>query len=510
MYTLLVTKGPDLGLSYEIRTGRVAVGTAGDMNFVLTDRSVRPRHFMVVFEEGSWKAITYEPDTTILIDRRWQHPRTGQRGARIFVGESQLLLFAGEIDLATAESGAEGLDMDAETLRDDALTQVGDQAFRFRHDMLGEAQPVNDRKNDPRRPKVVRSDAGARTGEPSAPSRSAQRTPQGAPRRDEPIAPSQSRTRGAPAGPGPGNGMPEGILPAEGSKLFSANAGMMRLPETVEKGRRGAPPPDAEPPKSARSTWSPPRSDRGPVGSALAVQEPGRALTKGQMISLTDTALSAMPSSSRDLVVLYDRDGEFASMIRILATRIEELKTRLGYKSFLVTSVGDSDGKTVLSNNLALAMSEDFERKVALVDANFRSPRAGELFNLDASRGLLAALSGERPLAQCVARVLGRNLIVLHAGGEHKNPASVLASAKFKALLAELYQAVDFMIVDAPSAVPHADVPLLAQHVDAVLMVVARGRTRRADLDRALDTIGRSRVAGTVFVDRPKKGRAKA
>jgi Mrp family chromosome partitioning ATPase len=102
---------------------------------------------------------------------------------------------------------------------------------------------------------------------------------------------------------------------------------------------------------------------------------------------------------------------------------------------------------------------------------------------------------------------LGRNLIVLHAGGEHKNPASVLSSAKFKALLAELYQAVDFMIVDAPPAMPFADVPLLTQHVDCVLMVIAKGRTTRHDLEKAMDTIGRNRIAGTVFVDRPAKKR---
>lgn len=283
----------------------------------------------------------------------------------------------------------------------------------------------------------------------------------------------------------------------DGSRAFSANAGMMRLPETVERGRNQAPPGEVEPPRSARSTWSPGGSN------VPAIAEQARQVVKAQFIKLTDTAIGAMPSSSRDLVVLHNRDGQFATQIRILATRLEDLKQRLGFRSFLVTSVGDGDGKTVLSNNLALAMSEDSDRKVALVDANFRSPRAGELFNLDRSRGLLAALSGERPLSQCVARVLGRNLIILQAGGEHRNPASVLSSPKFKTLLAELYQAVDFMIVDAPSAIPYADVPLLAQHVDAVIFAVAAHRTRRGDLEKAMDTIGRQRVAGHVFVELP-------
>ena len=167
---------------------------------------------------------------------------------------------------------------------------------------------------------------------------------------------------------------------------------------------------------------------------------------------------------------------------------MEDLQSALGYKIVPGHLVGDGEGKTVTASNLALVMSEDPERKVALVDANFRNPRAADLFNLDKNRGLLSALNGDYPLSQCVARVLGRNLIVLHAGGEHKNPASMLSSPKFKTLLSELYQSVDFMIIDAPSAIPYADVPLLAQHVDSVFMVASAHRTNRAKLDKALDT----------------------
>ncbi len=288
-------------------------------------------------------------------------------------------------------------------------------------------------------------------------------------------------------------------LGGQKSRVFSGKAGMMAIPANIESGRKVGNM-RAEAPRSARATWKSP--DQG-SGS-------GRSIAKaGQMISLTDTAISAMPSDSRDLAVLYEKDGRFASELRILATRMEDLRTRLGYRSFLITSPGDGQGKTVIASNLSLVMSEDSERRVALLDANFRSPRAADLFNLDKNRSLLSALSGEYPLSQCVARVLGRNLVVLHAGGEHKNPASILSSPKFKTLLSELYQSVDFLIIDAPSALPYADVPLLAQHVDAVFMVASAWRTNRARLDKALDTIGRTRVAGSVFLQRSKRDKKK-
>jgi len=461
VYTLLVTEGPNRGLRHQIEGNNVTVGTQEACDVVLTDRAVKPRHFTVIFEEGGWKAVTYDERASIIIDRRWRHPQSQKAGARIFVGDSQLLLFPGVIDLKTAMMGGEGLDFDADTLRDDAVNQVRDRPMRFRADMTGKAQPVNDR----------RGGGGGRGGR----------------------------------GPAPGGRKPvPETMGQQKSQVFSGKAGMMRLPETVEQGRR-APAPKGQAPRSARASWNPPGG-----GSSGGQPTPNnRALVKGQMISLTDTAISAMPSESKDLAVLHDKDGPFASELRILATRIDDLRGRLGYKSFLVTSAGDGHGKTVVASNLALVMSEDSERKVALVDANFRNPRAADLFNLDKSRGLLAALEGKYPLSQCVARVLGRNLVVLHAGGEHSNPASVLSSPKFKSLLAELNQAVDFMVVDAPSAVPYADVPLLTQHVDGVIMVGAAHRTDRTQLDRALDTLGRGRVVGSVFLTRNKRDKKK-
>jgi capsular exopolysaccharide synthesis family protein len=478
-YTLLVTEGPDQGLTHTIRSRELTVGRSAEMELILTDPAVLPRHFVVSFDQGGWRATTYEPRATILIDRRWHDAVTGQRGARIFVGQSQLLLVPGDdIDLDRAKRGSAGLDIDEETLRDDALTTVGNEAYEFRHDMKGKAARVNDDK---------RRTSRRRLKNPSGYDDSATMAAEPAHRPSMPSAPS--------------TGAPPPVLNSTGG-------GMMRLPVPVDPRRAGG--------QSARSTGSNSWGDSAPrVGGAAAQSQNSgevprsRALAKGQTISLTDTAIGAMPSSSRDLWVLYEKDGPFASELRILATRLEDMKGTFGYKTFLFTSINQGEGKTVVASNLALAMSEDSERKIALVDANFRSPRAGDLFNLDKERGILSAISGERPLSECVARVIGRNLIVLNAGGLHNNPAQVLSDPKFKTLLSELSQAVDFMIVDAPSAVPFADVPLLAQHVDAVFMVVGANGTKSGQLDKAVETIGRNRVVGAIFVNAPTKKKKK-
>ncbi len=149
MYTLLVTKGPDVGLSYEIRSGRATVGRSPECALTLTDSAVHEHHFMVLFDEGSWKAVTYSPQASIMIDRRWQDPESGKPGALILVGDSQLLLVSGQINHQSAMDSAENLDFDAETLRDDAVSQVRNKAMEFSADMTGKGRPASRGKNQP-------------------------------------------------------------------------------------------------------------------------------------------------------------------------------------------------------------------------------------------------------------------------------------------------------------------------------------------------------------------------
>ncbi len=646
MYTLLVTKGPDAGLRFPIHGTRVSVGRAPDMSLILTDPTVRPRHFMVIFDAGGWRAITFDPDATVLVDRRWQHPSTQRRGARIFVGATQMLLFAGDIDIDTATIAADGLDVDEETLRDEALTTVGNEAFAFRHDMQGKATRVRDEYGRPvasaerasgggdaepidhrralldassaptiaidlptrgRAPATAlreevendsvitldrRPDADARsvpdttrlddsalrdgTDAPTHDDLRARRDAalpglaaivgaspllQARPPEPDPAAraianlptvlgaPPHPASAGAPivvatpANPVPASLAPMGSAPPPGAvaPLNSAQAGQTSL------GSPGpavpSPPPSGGELEPRRNAWNvvpsrvgppaqppPPGAPTGPVamssgamgssppgmgasggatptgpGAALALAHaapPPGPVNRAIEIRISDTAIAALPSRSRDLEVLYRKDGPFSAELRILGTRMEELRTSFGYKSFLFTSAGEGDGKTVTAANLALVMSEDSSRRIALVDANFRAPRQGALFNLEEGRGILAALSGKRSLGECVARVVGRSLIVLSAGGQHPNPSQVLTDPKFRTVLQELAQAVDFLIIDAPAAIPHADVPLLLALADAAFVVVAAGQTRRSALDRAVEALGPSRVVGAVLRQR--------
>src|SRR5436189_201957 len=64
------------------------------------------------------------------------------------------------------------------------------------------------------------------------------------------------------------------------------------------------------------------------------------------------------------------------------------------HKKVLVTSANAGEGKSFISNNLALSLASS-GKKVALVDFDFRNPKTTSLFELTGSNGLAEFFENE-------------------------------------------------------------------------------------------------------------------
>lgn len=205
------------------------------------------------------------------------------------------------------------------------------------------------------------------------------------------------------------------------------------------------------------------------------------------------------------LHVLRAPDGPMATSVRLLGARVEELAQSLGHRAYMITSAEPLTGKTTTVLNLALALAEDTNRRVALVEADFRYPRFAEILGIDARLGLLPVIQGRARLADSALKVADRNLLLVPSGGRHRRPAEVLASPPFKSLMTELVDTVDVALIDAPSVHPFADTNLLLPLVDAAFLVVSQALTRRAWISEALHQLGRKRVIGSLFNNIPRE-----
>jgi Mrp family chromosome partitioning ATPase len=112
----------------------------------------------------------------------------------------------------------------------------------------------------------------------------------------------------------------------------------------------------------------------------------------------------------------------------------------------------------------------------------------------------LSADAGPEALTVCELDDLPR-LTVVPTLAPVPGSSEVLAGLRIRSLIKELKAASDssFLIIDLPPALLSDDVLTLAPLLDGFMMVITEGRTRRDDVDRVFELLGRDRMVGTVL-----------
>lgn len=197
------------------------------------------------------------------------------------------------------------------------------------------------------------------------------------------------------------------------------------------------------------------------------------------------------------LVVSRSAPPLLVEQFRSLAATLVKEQAAHGIKSVIVTSASPGDGKSYVALNLSLTLSESYRRRVLLIDADLRRPTLHQTFRVRNATGLneaLAAINDELSLAR-----LTDTLALLPAGQPEPNPLGGLSSPRMKQLVDDASARFDWVVVDTPPVGVLADARLVAESVDAALLVVRAGATRVADLQAAAETLGPDRILGIVF-----------
>jgi len=175
-------------------------------------------------------------------------------------------------------------------------------------------------------------------------------------------------------------------------------------------------------------------------------------------------------------------DSGLSETWQTAATVLEGLARRAGAKVLLVTSPGPGEGKSTAAGNLAVALARS-GAKTLLVEADLRRPVQHQVFNLpeEASQaGFSALLQGTAPSVDAVIASTGIEALDLLPAGPYPGPTAALLRAKrLDTVLAPVRGKYEYILVDAPPVEGSADTLLLVPGVEAVLMVLASGETRK-------------------------------
>ena len=163
-------------------------------------------------------------------------------------------------------------------------------------------------------------------------------------------------------------------------------------------------------------------------------------------------------------------------------------------RTLLVSSGAAGDGKTSVAANLAATFIAE-NKKVLLIDANFRRPRLHTVFPSPASKaaqvpqsefGLSSLLTGLCSFEDAVRSDVIQGLDLIESGPLPSNPAELLGSYRMEQLVKDRRKDYDYIIVDSPPVLLVSDATILAKIVDATLLVFNAAATRRGAAQRTI------------------------
>lgn len=178
-----------------------------------------------------------------------------------------------------------------------------------------------------------------------------------------------------------------------------------------------------------------------------------------------------------------------------LAASLQQIRTTRRLRNVMVTSAAEREPAAAASVQLALTLSASSMR-VLLIDANLAEPTLHTRFGAGAARGLSDWLVGA--IATVPHTAITSHLSLLCAGQSQLGDTRDVASGRLALLLEQCAGPFDWVLLNAPPIAGAADARLLVERVDGVIVVIG-ARTSFAAAERAIASIGRASIVGTLL-----------
>jgi capsular exopolysaccharide synthesis family protein len=225
-------------------------------------------------------------------------------------------------------------------------------------------------------------------------------------------------------------------------------------------------------------------------------------------VSSQQSTETAKPSVLKpDLTVIRAPGSPAAQAYRAVRESLRYAKTEQPVRSVLLADAGSRDQAGETAANLAASFALSGEMTV-LVDADATNPVQHRLLNTPQNPGLFEWLTTERGCGRLTPRETAIDcLSVVPAGSpsgeQDRSMADLLTTAACTELIEQLSRTARYVLFHAPSLPASSEALAIAPQVDAVLLLVRSGTTKRTDAQRAKESLERvgANILGVVLTD---------
>lgn len=193
-----------------------------------------------------------------------------------------------------------------------------------------------------------------------------------------------------------------------------------------------------------------------------------------------------------------------ADQFKRLRTRILQETRPRKWNTIQVTGFGTNEGKSLIAANLAISLAQDTRQTTVLVDLNFRHPTLATLFGLELETpGLTAYFFENEALENLFINPGIAKLTLLPAGHSVVQSTELVGSPRMEQLIKELKTFYNdrYVVLDTPGIGTCADPLVIAEYVDAVLLVARADQTTQASITAAMSHLRRDKLLGVVLND---------
>jgi capsular exopolysaccharide synthesis family protein len=193
-------------------------------------------------------------------------------------------------------------------------------------------------------------------------------------------------------------------------------------------------------------------------------------------------------SLHRVLALRQGGDPAAAEAFRTLRTRVIFSALKENYRSIMVTSAQPYARKTTTSANLAVALAQA-DTRVVLVSGDLHHPGLWRYFPERKKRGLADVLAGADDLSDVILSTDQENLLLVPSGTLEKLPEAALGSPEMLAVIEQLRERADIVILDSAPVLGVSDTLELASIVDAVILSVDAMEAKKDTLRETVEEL---------------------